>query len=552
MRILLINPELPASFWTFKESCKMSGRKTFSTPLGLITAAALLPSEWDLRLVDLNAGSLIEADWNHAEIVMVTGMIVQRDNMVRIIREAKERGKTVVAGGPYATSVPDDVLDAGCDFLVQGEGEIAIPPFVAAIKEGERRGIFQAKSRPDMSMSPIPRFDLLRLEDYAMVGVQTSRGCPFDCEFCDIVNLYGRVPRYKSPSQVIGELDALFHLGWRGPVMIVDDNFIGGKKHARAILHQLIPWIKQRRGAFAFSTQTSLNLGQDPELIDLMTQANFGNVLIGIESPDHDVLALSRKYQNIKNPIFESLDNINRNGLSVTASFIIGLDGEQKGAGERICELVERTAMPMVYINPLRPLPNTSLWDRLIKEERLLQVPTQTQPDIIEECLGRMNHIPTRPEFEIMEEYVEALEYLYKPERYLARVYRYILAMRPTRRALGIDDPNKWGEPPKVAKPSLRSQLNEVIAFLKLIWRQGLKAPYRLQFWKQLIGIMKHNPSRTKKYLLTCALGENIFGLAAIERQRVETVRRDGRQWSKFKENTAPLESHLSKAPTVP
>lgn len=551
MRVLLINPEFPESFWTFKESCKMSGRKTFSTPLGLITAAALLPPEWEMRLVDLNARRLTEEDWNHAEMVMVTGMIVQRDNMVRIIREAKERGKTVAAGGPYVTSVPDDVLDAGCDFLVKGEGEITILPFVDAIKEGKTHGIFEAESRPVMSISPIPRFDLLHLEDYAMIGVQTSRGCPFDCEFCDIVNLYGRLPRYKTPPQVIAELDALFNLGWRGPVMIVDDNFIGGKKHARAILRELIPWSKQRGGPFAFSTQTSVNLGQDLETIDLMTEANFGNVLIGIESPDHNVLALSRKFQNIRNPMVESLDNINRNGLTVTASFIVGFDEEKKGAGERICGLVESTSIPMAYINPLRPLPNTSLWDRLKREGRLLEVPTQTQPDIIEDCLGRLNYIPTRPEFEIMEEYVEALERLYKPEKYLARAYRYMLAMRPTRRALGTENPENWGAPHKVAKVPLSVQFHELTAFFRLIWRQGIVAPYRLQFWKQLIGILRHNPSRARKYLLMCALGENIFGLAEIERSRVEAVRKNGSQWATVEQDAAPSRSNPERAPTV-
>jgi len=221
--------------------------KTLLQPLGLITVAALFPQEWDLRLVDLNVRPLTEADWDWAEMVMVSAMLCQKDGMLALIKEAKERGKPVVVGGPYPTSVPDDALTAGCDFLIKGEGETAIPLFLAALAEGQTTGVFESAEKPDMSDSPVPRFDLLDLTAYTSMSVQTSRGCPFECEFCDVIALYGRKPRYKRPRQVIAELEAIYKLGWRGEMFVADDNFIGNKEHARAILNELIPWSMDRR-----------------------------------------------------------------------------------------------------------------------------------------------------------------------------------------------------------------------------------------------------------------------------------------------------------------
>ena len=262
MRVLLINPEFPGSFWSLQQSCELLGRKTLMPPLGLLTLAALLPADWELRLVDLNARPLRPDDWDWAELVMLSGMIVQREGLLNLIREAKARHKTVVVGGPFATSVPQEILEAGADFLVRGEGETTIPLWLAAWQAGETHGVIEPDGRPEMTLSPVPRFDLLNLDDYIIVGIQTSRGCPFNCEFCDIVNLYGRKPRYKSPDQVLAELETLFNLGWRREVFICDDNFIGNQTHARAILKKLIPWMKSHGEPFSFWTQASANLGQ--------------------------------------------------------------------------------------------------------------------------------------------------------------------------------------------------------------------------------------------------------------------------------------------------
>jgi radical SAM superfamily enzyme YgiQ (UPF0313 family) len=477
-------------------------------PLGLITLAALLPRDWEICLADLNTRQLSTDDWGWAEMVMLSGMIVQRDGLLSLIREAKGRSKPVVVGGPFATSVPQEIQEAGADFLVLGEGENTIPLWLAALRQGETHGVFQHGSKPEMTLSPVPRFDLLNLDDYILMGIQTSRGCPFNCEFCDIVNLYGRKPRYKSADQVLAELQTLYNLGWRREVFICDDNFIGSQTRARAILDKLIPWMKSHGEPFSFWTQTSANLGHNLALVDRLTEANFSNVFIGVESPDEVVLVGNRKYQNLKNPLGESLTNISNNGLGVVPSFIMGFDQETTGAGDRICAFVEQNNLPAVMLNLLQALPNTALWDRLKRENRLID--SGISADMIDVSF---NFLPTRPTQEILAEYIRTVDSLYEPAKYLARTYRHILAMRPTRAAAGkspgrvTDNPDRRG--------SLWSQRKDLAALLKLVWRQGVVADYRKQFWQQLLGIYRRNPSRLHKYMERCGMGENLFRIRA-------------------------------------
>ena len=430
MRALLVCPEFPLSFWSFRKAVRFRGNKTTNPPLGLLTVAALLPLEWELRLADLNTRRLTEDDWQWADLILISAMYIQREGLLALVREAKHRGKTVVVGGPHPTSLPEAALEAGSDFVVRGEGENTIPLLLEAMRDG-KTGVIENHERPDLTTSPIPRFDLLRLDDYDTMTIQTSRGCPFDCEFCDVVNLFGRKPRYKTPQQVIAELEFLYRLGARGAVFFCDDNFIGSKPHARALLQELTPWLKSRGEPFEFLTQASVNLGQDLEMIHLMTKANLRKVFIGIESPDDQVLETSRKYHNIKNPLVESLNNLKKNGVAVMGSFIIGLDGETKGAGERICAFIDQTDIPVAMLGVLQAAPFSSLWNRLEREGRL-------RGDVGDDggTFSALNYEPDRPEAEIMQEYVDAWDYLYEPSRYLARAYRYYLAMQPAPRSL--------------------------------------------------------------------------------------------------------------------
>jgi len=508
MKVLLLDPTSPHSFWTFDRTVKGGGKKALLPSLGLITVAALLPKDWEVRYVDTRFQPMGEQTWEWPDLIMISGMIIQKEGMLRLIQEAKQRGKSVAVGGPYVTSLPEEVMAAGADFVIKGEAETALPAFLDALERGETSGVFEEPRKPDLTESPIPRFDLLDMDSYLVMGVQTSRGCPFDCEFCDIVNLYGRYPRYKSADQVIAELDYIFSLGWRGDVFVSDDNFIGSRKHALAILDKLIPWIEGHGYPYGFWTQVSVNLGQDLEMIDLMTAANFGYVFVGIESPDEEVLALTRKFQNIRNPLADSIHSINANGLSIVGSFVIGFDNEKKGMDDRICEFVDQTHIPIVMLNNLQAAPNTALWKRLKRENRLLK--NKTHGGLME---GRMNFVPSRPEAEILGEYFNIIDRLYEPRAYLKRAHEYYMTMRPTRRALARRD---GIEPPKKTdvdnRPSVPFWL-VVLHVLRIAWKHWIRPRYRRKAFREFLEICIKNPSRMRAYINCLALGENLFSI---------------------------------------
>ncbi len=286
MRALLIYPRFPKSFWSFDKTMELIGRKAMHPPLGLVTVAAILPEDWEFRLVDRNIAEPTEEDWEWAELVLLTAMIAQREDLQSVVREAKRRGKRVAVGGPYATALPGEMKEAGADYLVLDEGEITISLFCEALERGETRGVFRSNGEmPDVSLSPMPRFELLDLDAYAEMSVQFSRGCPFLCEFCDIIVLYGRKPRTKTPAQLIAELDRLYALGWRRSIFMVDDNFIGNKRSVKGLLLALLPWMEKHCYPFTFSTEASVDLAKDQELMDLMTACRFGSVVPGHRNP---------------------------------------------------------------------------------------------------------------------------------------------------------------------------------------------------------------------------------------------------------------------------
>jgi radical SAM superfamily enzyme YgiQ (UPF0313 family) len=474
--------------------------------------AALLPPEWELRLVDQEIEPLTPQDWEWAEMVMISGMVPHRENLLALVREAKQRGKLVVAGGPYPSSDPDPVMEAGCDFLVKGEAENTMDLLLAALKEGHRGVILEKAEKPDLSTAPIPRYDLLKLSAYITLGVQTSRGCPYACEFCNVSSLFGRKFRIKDSSQVLAELEAIYNLGWRSEIFVCDDNFIGNREQSVTLLHQLIPWMKEHGHPFCYWTQTSVDLGQDLEMIDLMTQANFGMVFIGVETPEEEALAAAHKYQNLRHSLVETINNIAANGLGVMASFIVGLDGEKSGTGERIRAFVEETGTPLVMLNYLVPLPGTKLWRRLQQEGRLRE--DRFNSDLVDKTLS---YVPTRPEAEIMAEYFRLWEHLYEPRHFLQRAYQFILKIRPTRAAKAREQGAPL--PPKsvpAARPHLSDQIYGLRALLTLCWRRGVLSPYRRQYWQQLLGVRRHNPSRMVKYFKILGMGEDMFNLRKV------------------------------------
>ncbi|MGK7889879.1 MAG: B12-binding domain-containing radical SAM protein [Leptolyngbyaceae cyanobacterium] len=518
MRALFIYPIFPKSFWSFEKTLELAGRKAMLPPLGLITVAALFPDTWDMRLVDRNVTELTEADWQWADIVIISGMIVQRGDFVAMVKEAKRRHIPVAVGGPYATSMHEELEAAGADYLVLDEGEITIPMFLAALEAGQTSGTFRATEKPDVTTTPIPRFELLDFDAYSEMAVQFSRGCPFQCEFCDIIVLYGRKPRTKEPAQMIAELERLYELGWRRSIFMVDDNFIGNKRNVKRLLREMIPWVEAKGYPFSFDTEASVDLAQDQELMDLMTAAGFGAVFLGIETPDEDSLEVTKKFQNTRDPLADSIDKIISSGLRVMAGFIIGFDGEKAGAGQRIVDFVEKTTIPTAIYSMLQALPDTALWHRLEKEGRLMQGVGNINQTTL------MNFVPTRPLEEIAREYVDGFMQLYDPVKFLDRTYRHyrILGTAPChaerRRKRQI---YKQNNPQSNHKKSFDWQTFK--ALLTVAWRQGVVRETRVKFWVYLWEMYQHNRGGIPSYLGVCAQIEHFLEYRELVKQNIET-----------------------------
>lgn len=504
MKALLLYPKFPQSFWSYDRTLAMAGLKAHIPPLGIITVAALLPQDWQIRFYDRNVDLETDADWEWCDLVILSAMLVQKSDFHALIQKAVRLGKKVAVGGPYPTSVPQDALNSGADYLILDEGEMTIPLFLNAIAESKPQGIFRSAEKPDVTTSPLPRFDLLQRDAYFSMSIQFSRGCPFNCEFCDIISLYGRKPRTKEPSQALAELQFLYDLGWRGSLFIVDDNFIGNQRNVKRFLRELIPWMEQHHYPFSFITESSVNLAEDEELLALMGQAGFYAVFLGIETPDQDSLAVTRKVQNTRNPLIEACHKINEAGLVIYAGFILGFDGEKSGAGDRIQAFVEQTSIPQPMLGILQAIPNTALWDRLKQEQRLVEGMGGTE---FGDQNSLMNFIPTRAIAEIGKEYVEAFWKMYTPSAYLRRCFQQCMKLgsfNSNKQTLQIPWAKQWR------------------LLVQIIWHQGIKrSQIRKQFWQQLWTIFRQKPQSLTIYLVLCATGEHFWEYRWIARERI-------------------------------
>lgn len=419
--VLMIYPRFAGeTFWNFAAACELFGARYPTSPLGLITVAALLPSSWAIRLVDRNVEELSDDDLEWADLVMTGGMLPQHDDLLEIIDLCRARGKPVAIGGPAATSVPH--FFAKANFQILGEVEDVIHEFIAAWENGAQDGVFQAKKfEIDVRKTPIPRFDLLKFDRYLYIGVQFSRGCPFTCEFCDIIELYGRVPRTKSSAQMLAELDALYELGYRGHVDFVDDNLIGNKKAVKAFLPDLKDWLERHDYPFEFTTEASINLADDAELLRLMNEANFVGVFVGIESPDPETLVQMKKKQNTRRSIADSVHRIYAAGMFVTAGFIVGFDSEKGRMADAMIALIEEAAIPVCMVGLLYALPNTQLTRRLTKEGRL-HPPPEFASSRADQCTLGLNFDTLRPRRDILLDYKHILERAYDPAAFAGRL----------------------------------------------------------------------------------------------------------------------------------
>lgn len=460
MRVLLVYPKFPATYWGFQLSLELVGRRATLPPLGLVSLAALFPEDWDVRLVDMNVQPLADSDISWADVVLVSGMLIQEPSMHEITALAHGLGKRVVVGGPACTTSPERFADA--DALVLGEVEGRKDELVAAIegRPGTARVLEAPSARPSMHEAPLPRFDLLDVTAYRSMAIQTSRGCPFACEFCDIIEIFGRVPRVKQASQVTAELDAIYELGYRGEIFIVDDNFIGNKKLTRHILGELARWQAEKRYPFTFYTEASLNLAADDRLIAGMREANFTSVFIGIETTDAAALIKAGKRQNVGVDVRIALDKLTAAGLEVMAGFIVGFDGEESVSFEAQRALLSDAPLPLAMAGLLIALPGTQLWRRLEKEGRL-----RAHSD--GDAFGRPNFVPTMPERELLEGYAKLLGELYTAEGYF-------------RRSAALVD--------KIGAPAHAGALiaEDVKIALRAVVRLGVVSERRGHFWKLL------------------------------------------------------------------
>ncbi|MFH1591018.1 MAG: DUF4070 domain-containing protein [archaeon] len=454
-RVLMVYPTYPDTYWSFSNILKFISKKAAFPPLGLITIASMLPERWEKRLVDTNIQELTDEDIGWADMVMVSAMIVQQKSAQSIIDRCKAAGKTVVAGGPAFTTMHERFKNV--DHLILNEAESTLPVFLDDLERGEPKPMYTSKERPDINTTPIPMWSLLNMRQYASMAIQYSRGCPFNCEFCDIVIMNGRVPRTKAPDQLVGEMQSLHDAGWRGSVFIVDDNFIGNKTTVKRMLPSIIAWQKMRKYPFSFLTEASTNLADDEDLMKMMSEANFSKVFVGIETPDVDSLKECGKYQNMRRDLAESVRIIQGNGMQVMAGFIVGFDNDKETIFDRQVRFIQQVGIVTAMVGMLSALPQTRLWHRLADENRLLGEFSGENTD------GSLNFIPKMGAEKLIEGYKSIISTIYTPKQYYRRIHQFIKNYRPTVRT--------------------RLRWQDVHALTRSLWRIGIVSRSRFRYW---------------------------------------------------------------------
>jgi radical SAM superfamily enzyme YgiQ (UPF0313 family) len=469
MKILLVYPHYPDTFWSFRYALKFIDRKASFPPLGLLTVAAMLPVEWEKRLVDMNVHSLSDEELVWADYVFISAMTIQRKSTQEVIARCKQMGVKTVAGGPLFTACHDDFPDV--DHLVLGEAELTLPPFLADLCKGEARHLYVDQRWADLTNTPIPLWELIDVRNYAAMNIQYCRGCPFDCEFCDITMLFGRKPRSKTLDHLIAELESLHVRGWRGAVFFVDDNFIGDKgKLKREILPAIIDWMESKGRPFYFYTEASIDLADDPRLMELMVRAGFEEVFIGIETPYEESHTESGKVQNRNRDLLESVKKIQRSGLQVHGGFIVGFDSDPPSIFDKQIRFIQESGIVTAMVGILMALRGTRLHQRLDREGRLLGKATGNNTGIT------INFIPRMEVKELIGGYRTVLDTIYSPKNYYQRVIRLLREYRPAH--LG----------------KFHLQSGYVGALFKSIILLGVIGRERVHFWKLFFWSLARRP----------------------------------------------------------
>jgi len=481
VRILLVYPQYPDTFWSFRHALKFVSKKAAFPPLGLLTIAAMLPGEWDKKLVDMNVTRLTDGDIKWADYVFISAMVVQRSSVKEVITRCKKLDTKTVAGGPLFTTEYEEF--DGVDHFVLGEAEVTMPPFLEDLEEGCARHIYTSNQRPDISKTPIPLWSLINMKNYSSMNVQYSRGCPFNCEFCDIIILNGHKPRTKDKEQMLAELEALYHRGWRGGVFIVDDNFIGNKKKLKLeILPAIIEWGRKKH-PFALSTEASINLADDEELMKLMVDAGFSAVFIGIETPNEESLIECAKLQNQNRDLVASVKKIQNYGLEVQGGFIVGFDSDPLSIFKNQISFIQKSGIVTAMVGLLNAPPGTRLHQRLKKENRLVKAFTGNNTDCSLNFTPKMNYET------LINGYKYILNTIYSPRPYYERVKTFLREYKPR------------------GEIASRLQFHHIRAFVKSIWFLGIREKGRRYYWKLFLSTLLKQP---RKFPLSISL--SVYG----------------------------------------
>jgi len=507
-KALLVYPEMPPTYWSMRYALPFLGRKAALPPLGLLTVAAMLPADWELRMLDLNVEPVSRQDIEASDLVLTSAMLVQRKSLEALIELCGQANRPLVAGGPYPTSCHEQIQ--GVDHFVLGEAEVNLPAFLEDFRNGTPKACYRNLSHPEITATPPPRYDLLNWRRYAGGALQFSRGCPHSCEFCDIVELFGHRPRTKTPAQFLSEMDLLFEEGWRGSLFVVDDNFIGNRAQVRKLLPELARWQRQRHFPFALYTEASLDLAADEPLMDEMVAAGFNMVFVGIETPDQATLGAIGKGQNTRADMLASIRAIQARGLEVAGGFIVGFDGDRDDIFDRQIRFIQEAAIPTAMVGLLTALPQTRLHARLAAEGRLLSLSAggNNTHDLALNFLPRMDGDVLRSG------YKRLLAEVYRPSRYFARCLGLIRRLK------------------RQKTTSRKIHVMEVRAFLHSLVRQTFSR-YPFAYWTYLVRALCLRPLMAPEIVTMAVKGHHFFiiteQLLELEhfKERLERARED-------------------------
>ncbi len=500
MKILLVYPQYPDTFWSFKHALRIISKKAAHPPLGILTVAAMLPHEWEKKLVDMNVTTLTDEDLKWADYVFISAMVVQKDSVKDVIARCKKSNTKTVAGGPLFTTGHEEF--DGVDHFVLGEAEVTLPLFLEDLTRGCAQPIYTSNERPDISKTPIPLWSIINMKKYSTMSIQYSRGCPFNCEFCDIIVLNGHKPRTKGKGQMLAELEALHNHGWRDTVFIVDDNFIGNKRKLKTeILPAIIEWMKERKCSFSFNAEASINLADDEELMQLMVRAGFNRVFVGIETPHEESLTECNKLPNKNRDLIASVKKIQNHGLEVQGGFIVGFDSDPISIFKSQISFIQKSGIVTAMVGLLNAPPGTRLYQRLKQENRLLKSFTGDNTD----C--SLNFIPKMNYETLISGYKHILNTIYSPKQYYERVRTFLKEYKPQKRG---------GMP--------RLQSYHIRGFVGSIWFLGIKEKGRRYYWKLFVSTLLKHP---RSFPLSISLAVYGFHFRKVFEKYISTPTKD-------------------------